>query len=135
MVVDMSADDFLSLQDEIKQACALADEAARDYDEWQARQLVRRSIGQDVIYKVHANEPSYEKGVVTPDTFGGPLQTQTSDDFVTREDVTAMLEVVMEIAGEEGGKLEQRIIELEREVERLKCSNVTPMRGKDAAAA
>jgi hypothetical protein len=41
----------------------------------------------------------------------------------------------MGVAGEESAKLERRIIELEREVERLKSSNVTPMRGKDAAAA
>jgi hypothetical protein len=133
MVIDMSADNFPTLQDEIKHAIALADATARDDAEWQARQLVRRSVGQDLIYKVH--EPSSEKGVVTADTFGVPQQTQAADDFVTREDVTQMLEVAMEIAGEESGKLERRIIELEREVERLKGSNVTPMRGKDAAAA
>jgi hypothetical protein len=92
MVIDMSTDDFLSLQDEIKQAYALADEAERDFNDWQSRQLVQRSIGQDVIYKVHANEPSYEKGVVTPDTFGRPQQTQVVDDFVTYEDVAEMLE-------------------------------------------
>src|SRR5262245_21582391 len=96
LVTDMSTDDFLSLQDEIKQAFAIGDEAERDFNAWQARQLVRRSAGEGLIYKVRANEPPSEMGVVTADTFGGPQQTQTADDFVTYEDVAAMLEVAME---------------------------------------
>jgi deoxyribodipyrimidine photolyase len=128
----MSMDNFVSLRDEIEQAKALADQTAADYEAWQARrdQLVRRPINQeDLVYKTHTTEP------LVHDDNVARAYSEDANDFVTREEVTQMLEVAMEIAGEESGKLERRIIELEREVERLKGSNVTPMRDKDAAAA
>jgi hypothetical protein len=129
----MSMDNFVSLRDEIEQAKALADQAAADDEAWQQAhrdQLVRRPINQeDLVYKTHTTEP------LVHDDNVARAYSEDAHDLVTREEVTQMLESAMEIAGEESGKLERRIIELEREVERLKGSNVTPMRGKDAAAA
>jgi hypothetical protein len=126
----MSMDNFLSLQDQVKQAKALDDEARRGYNEWQARrdQLVRRSISQeDLVYKIHTNEP------LVRDDNVARAYSEDADDFVTREEVTQMLESAMEILGEENGKLVNRIIALEREVERLRTNNVMPIRGRDAA--
>jgi hypothetical protein len=108
MVVDMSADDFLSLQDEIKRACALADEAARDCNEWQARrdELVRKSAG-DLIHKVHENPlpaPAYEADVA-------------HDELHEDE----LIDAVMEIVAVEDGKLRARIATLETEIEALQA--------------
>jgi hypothetical protein len=109
------------LRNEIRQAKALDDEARRICGEWQARrhEIVRKSIDQDLVYKVHENLP--------PVLREPPSQDESDDDLVTMG--------AMEVVVEEHSKLAKRISVLEAEMKALrkKLNNVKSLRGRDAA--